>query len=118
MKTIHHDARGPEETVHDLSPVVPARPASGKPQRACGNPDCQTTRRQKTQANWRNRNPGYSIAWRIDQRAEPKPRNRFDCPRRSTNSLGHRERQFGSQDFIGVMGALIDRERPDPPVSR
>jgi len=32
MKTIeHHDARGPEETVHYLSPVVPARPASGKP---------------------------------------------------------------------------------------
>jgi hypothetical protein len=32
MKTIdHHDARGPEETVHDLSPVVPAEPASGKP---------------------------------------------------------------------------------------
>jgi hypothetical protein len=25
MKTIeHHDARGPEETVHHLSPVVPA----------------------------------------------------------------------------------------------
>ena len=32
MKTIdHHDARGPEETVHYLSPVVPAEPASGKP---------------------------------------------------------------------------------------
>jgi len=32
MKTIeHHDARGPEETVHDLSPVVPAESASGKP---------------------------------------------------------------------------------------
>jgi hypothetical protein len=32
MKTIdHHDARGPEETVHDLSPVVPAEPASGRP---------------------------------------------------------------------------------------
>jgi hypothetical protein len=32
MGTIeHHDARGQEETVHDLSPVVPAEPASGKP---------------------------------------------------------------------------------------
>jgi hypothetical protein len=32
MKTInHHDARGPEETVHHLSPVVPAESASGKP---------------------------------------------------------------------------------------
>jgi len=32
LKTIeHHDARGPEETVHDLSPVVPAESASGGP---------------------------------------------------------------------------------------
>jgi len=32
MKTIeHHDARGPEETVHDLSPVVPAESASEGP---------------------------------------------------------------------------------------
>jgi hypothetical protein len=32
MKTMnHHDARGPEETVHNLSPVVPAKPASGNP---------------------------------------------------------------------------------------
>ena len=32
MKTIvHHDARVPEETVHHLSPLVPAKPASGSP---------------------------------------------------------------------------------------
>jgi hypothetical protein len=32
LKTIeHHDARGPEETVHDLSPVVPAESASEGP---------------------------------------------------------------------------------------
>jgi hypothetical protein len=32
MKTMdHHDARGPEETVHHLSPVVPAGSAIGKP---------------------------------------------------------------------------------------
>ena len=30
MKTmVHHDARGPEETVQNLSAVVPAGPASG-----------------------------------------------------------------------------------------
>ena len=43
MGTIeHHDARGQEETVHDLSPVVPAEPASGKPTtglRETGMPD-------------------------------------------------------------------------------
>src|SRR5258708_5913182 len=27
----HHDARGPEETMHDLSPVVPAGCASRRP---------------------------------------------------------------------------------------
>lgn len=32
MKTmVHHDARGPEETVQNLSAVVPAGPASGSP---------------------------------------------------------------------------------------
>jgi hypothetical protein len=32
MKTMnHHDARGPEETMHDLPPVVPAEPTSGRP---------------------------------------------------------------------------------------
>jgi hypothetical protein len=43
MKTIdHHDARGLEETVHDLSSVVPAEPASGRPTtslRGSGMPD-------------------------------------------------------------------------------
>jgi hypothetical protein len=32
MKTmVHHDARGPEETVQNLSAVVSAGPASGNP---------------------------------------------------------------------------------------
>src|SRR5450755_4565618 len=43
MKTInHHDARGPEETVHDLPPMVPAESASGRPAvglRQAGLPD-------------------------------------------------------------------------------
>lgn len=43
MKTmVHHDARGPEETVHDLPPVVPAEPASRSPAtcvRESGMPD-------------------------------------------------------------------------------
>jgi hypothetical protein len=43
MKTMdHHDARGPEETVHHLSPVVPAKPAGGNPAtgvRESGMPD-------------------------------------------------------------------------------
>jgi hypothetical protein len=39
MKTIdHHNARGPEETVHDLSPVVPAEPATGRPTKGVREP--------------------------------------------------------------------------------
>src|SRR6266849_4538545 len=50
--------------------------ALGDRQHACGKPECQTRRRQKTQASWRRRNPEYAIAWRIDQRAaqtQPPP---------------------------------------------
>src|ERR1017187_2517444 len=41
----------------------------GVRQRACTKPECQTARRLKTQASWRNRNQGYAIAWRLDRRA-------------------------------------------------
>ena len=45
----------------------------GERQRACGKPECQTARRQKTQADWRKRNPDYAIAWTLDQRAAQTP---------------------------------------------
>src|SRR5271166_6576854 len=45
----------------------------GDRQRACGKLECQTTRRQKTQSDWRKRNPDYGIAWRLDQRAAQTP---------------------------------------------
>ena len=49
-------------------------PRAGDRQRACSTPDCQTARRQKTQANWRAENPGYAAAYRIDQRhLQPNP---------------------------------------------
>ena len=34
-------------------------PRVGDRQRVCGKPECQTARRQKTQADWRKRNPDY-----------------------------------------------------------
>jgi hypothetical protein len=90
----------------------------GDRQRACGTPECQTARRQKTQAEWRNRNPGYPIVWRLDQRAAvqseapeplrmPPPLNRL--PRDVAKD------QFGPQgtDFIGVMATLILRTAKD-----
>ena len=92
-------------------------PRVGDRQRACGKPDCQTARRQKTQANWRNRNPGYSIAWRIDQRATqsetPEP---LRLPPPLNQLPWHLAKdQFGQQstDFIGVTAALILRTTKD-----
>ena len=90
----------------------------GDRQHACGKPGCQISRRQKTQASWRRRNPGYAIAWRIDQRAtqtqSPPEPLRLPPP---LNQLpwGLAKDQFGSQraDFIGVMGALIVRSAKD-----
>lgn len=89
----------------------------GGRQRACGKPECQTARRQKTQADWRRRNPDYTIAWRLDQRAAqtppPEPR-RFPAP---LNQLPWEfaKDQFSPQgaDFIGVMSALILRAAKD-----
>ena len=88
----------------------------GERQRACGKPECQTARRQKTQADWRKRNPGYPIAWRLDQRAAQTtpPEARFPAP---LNQLPWEfaKDQFGAQgaDFIGVMSTLILRAAKD-----
>ena len=91
-------------------------PRVGTRQRACGNLACQTARRQKTQASWRNRNPGYAIAWRIDQRAAAQPE--APEPLRMPPPLNQlpwdvAKDQFGPQgaDFIGVMGALSSASR-------
>jgi len=85
----------------------------GDRQRACGKSECQTVRRQKTQADWRKRNPDYSLAWRLDQRAVQAPAPeplRFPVP---LNQLpwDFAKDQFGAQgaDFIGVMSKLILR---------
>jgi hypothetical protein len=92
-------------------------PRVGGRQRACGKPECQTARRRKTQASWRDHNPGYGIAWRIDQRAvqtSPPEPLRLPAP---LNQLPWNvaKDQFGVQgaDFIGVMGALIVRAAKD-----
>ena len=40
----------------------------GRRQRACSGLACQITRRAKTQASWRRRNPDYFIAHRVQRR--------------------------------------------------
>jgi len=92
-------------------------PRVGGRQRACSKPDCQTARRQKTQASWRSRSPGYGIAWRLDQRAaqtEPPELLRLPAPLHQLPWSVAKD-QFGLQgaDFIGVMGALIIRAAKD-----
>ena len=90
----------------------------GDRQRACGKAECQASRRQKTQASWRRRNPGYAVAWRIDQRAaptQPPPEPmRLPAPI-SQLPWDLAKDQFGLQgaDFIGVMGALMIRSAKD-----
>jgi hypothetical protein len=88
----------------------------GDRQRSCGEPDCQKARRQKTQASWRARNPGYATAHRITQRNQDK----FAEPVRTPPPLNQlpwdlAKDQLGGQgaDFIGVMGTLILRTAKD-----
>ena len=92
-------------------------PRVGDRQRACGKPECQTARRQKTQANWRRRNPDYAIGWRLDQRAAqtPAPEGlRVPAPLDQLPWNVAKD-QFSPQgaDFLGVMSALILRAAKD-----
>jgi hypothetical protein len=88
----------------------------GDRQRACGNPDCQKARRQKTQASWRRRNPGYATAHRITQRNQDEAAEPVRTPP-PLNQLPWdlAKDQFGGQgaDFIGVMGTLILKTAKD-----
>ena len=92
-------------------------PRVGARQRACRKPECQTARRQKTQAHWRHRNPDYGAAYRIQQRAaQPAPPEPVRLPAplpRLPWDLA--KDQFGAQgaDFIGLMGALLIRSAKD-----
>jgi len=90
----------------------------GVRQRACTRPECQTARRQKTQANWRSRNQDYAIAWRLDRRATqvPQPPEPLRLPPPlSQLPWEFAKDQFSPQgaDFIGLMGALILRAAKD-----
>src|SRR5436309_2324287 len=93
-------------------------PRKGNPPHACGEPGRQAARRQKTQASWRRRNPGYAIGWRIDQRAaqtQPPPERWRMPPPLNQLPWEFAKDEFGSQraDFIRVMGALIIRSAKD-----
>ena len=89
----------------------------GDRQRACSRADCQTARRQKTQATWRRQNPDYGVAWRLDRRAtqaRPPEPLRVPAPLHQL-PWDLAKDQFGAQgaDFIGAMGALMVRAAKD-----
>ena len=90
----------------------------GLRQRACTRPECQLARRRKTLASWRNRNLGYAINWRLDQRAAqaPPPPEVLCLPAPLNQLPWHVAKdQFSPQgaDFLGVMSALILRAAKD-----
>ncbi len=93
-------------------------PRVGARQRMCGKAECRVLHRQKTQAQWRRRNRGYAIAYRIDQRAtqteSPAEPMRVPAPL-DRLPWEFAKDEFGSQraDFIGVMGALMVRTAKD-----
>ena len=88
-------------------------PRIGSRQRACRKPDCQAARRKKKQKGWRERNPDYFIARRIQDRSR---QDRPPEPLRLPSPLSRlpwdiAQSQFGTEgaDFIGVMGKVLLR---------
>src|ERR1700756_294781 len=88
-------------------------PRIGLRQQACRRPECQTGRRKKKQKAWRERNPDYFIARRIQDRSRqdrpPEPL-RLPLPL-SRLPWDIAQSQFGTEgaDFIGIMGAVLLR---------
>ena len=96
----------------------------GERQRACGKPECQAARRQKTQADWRKRNPDYAhrLEIRPARRANTTAGAAPDSGSLEPTPLGARERpvRFTGDRFHEGYERITAacRERPDPPVCR
>lgn len=92
-------------------------PRIGLRQRACGQADCQAARRVQTQKSWRDRNPDYFTARRIQERSKqdhpPEPL-RLPSP---LNELPWdiAQDEFGTKgaDFIGAFGTVLLRAGQD-----
>jgi hypothetical protein len=92
-------------------------PRVGSRQRACDKPECQAARRVQTQKSWRDRNPDYFMARRIQQRSQADRRTeplRLPAP---LNQLPWdiAQDQFDVQgaDFIGLFGKVLLRATQD-----
>src|SRR5438128_9168259 len=88
-------------------------PRIGSRQRACRRPECQDARRKRKQKAWRERNPDYFIARRIQDRSRQE---RTPEPLRLPVPLSRlpwdiAQSQFGIEgaDVIGIFGAVLLR---------
>lgn len=90
----------------------------GARQHTCSRPECQISRRKKTQASWRARNPDYFTAWRIQARDgtidQSKPSLRLPGPLSNLPWDIARD-EFGSKGacFVGIMGSLLLKATKD-----
>src|SRR5262245_10689436 len=86
-------------------------PRIGMRQRACSGAECQAVRRVQTQKSWRDRNPDYFMARRMQERGnqEQPPEPLRLPPPLSQLPWDIAQDQFGVQgaDFIGVLGTLL-----------
>ena len=100
----------------------------GDRQKVCSEPECQRARRKKTQSRWRESNPEYFVARRIEERAAALERARSG--ERSAVEMAPTARmpspldrlpwdvaqdEFGSQgaEFIGALGRVLVRAAQD-----
>lgn len=91
-------------------------PRIGSRQRACGKPDCQAARRVTTQKSWRDRNPDYFIARRIQDRSRnPTPEPLRLPPPLSRLPWDIAQDEFGVKgtDFIGILSTVLLRAAQD-----
>src|SRR5438067_78352 len=92
-------------------------PRVGWRQRACGQPDCQSARRVKTQKSWRDRNADYFIARRIQERSnrdQPPEPLRLPAPlSRLPWDIAQDEFGIKGADFIGIFGTVLLRAAQD-----
>src|SRR6516162_4841100 len=92
-------------------------PRVGVRQRACGKPECQAARREKTQARWRAKNLDYAAGYRLQRRnsqEQPPEALRVPAPlNRLPWDVAKDEIGVKAADFLGVMGTLLVRSTKD-----
>lgn len=87
-------------------------PRVGDRQQACGRPECQQARRRRNQEAWRERHPGYFLAWRAKERAERQEADQVEPLRVAAPlsqlpwALAQDEFGIAGADFLGGMGRL------------